>query len=57
MPPKQAFHSLGPVLAAIKGFLCSSAEGSVGGAHSPLHASSLRLWVAYLQVVGVLLQD
>lgn len=47
--PLQVFHVLNPVLCAIKSYLCGIVEA--GGA-PPLPAPGLRLWVAYLQLVG-----
>lgn len=46
----QMFQTVNPVLAAVKKYLCSAVD-------VVLPAPALRLWVAYLQLVGILIRN
>lgn len=55
--PMQSFQTLCPVLAAVKCYLCSSADATIGIGPPIVPAAAVRVWVSYLQLVGVILRS
>lgn len=53
----QAFQVFCPVLVAVKGYLCGTWDSTLSLGPPALSASGIRAWVAYLQLVGVLLRS